>query len=174
MLYICTDYYETLMKKYLYILIMSLGFAACSTLTSAERAEREAKMAQAVEKAVAERHYKVEIDMMYPRNGRAMDVSSDFSLEVKGDTLISYLPYFGRAYSVPYGGGKGLNFMAPIREYKVEKERNGATAITIKTYNEEDDFLFRLEIFNNGKTSIDVTSREREPISYSGKMEEIG
>lgn len=157
-------------KKNIFILILSLSFAACSTLTSAERAEREAKIAQAVEKALAERHYMVEIDMMYPRNGRAMNVSPDYSLEVKGDTLTSYLPYFGRAYGVPYGGGKGLNFTAPIKDYQVAKERNGATAITIKVYNEEDDYLFRLVIFNNGSTSVDVISREREPISYSGNM----
>ena len=97
-------------------------------------------------------------------------MSPDFSLEVRGDTLVSYLPYFGRAYSLPYGGGKGLNFTAPISEYRTTKERNGATLITMKAINEEDVYLFRLEIFSNGSTTIDLRPRERESISYSGQM----
>lgn len=152
-------------------MVISFVVCACSTLTNAERAERDAKKAQAVEKALAERHYKVEINMMNPRRGRAVNVSPDFSLEVKGDTLVSYLPYFGRAFSVPYGGGKGLNFTAPISEYHSAKGRKGATLITMKAVNEEDVYSFRLEIFNNGSTSIDLTARERESISYSGQIE---
>ncbi len=158
------------MKKYL-IVLFTIAIAACSSLTSAEKAERDAKTAQTVEKALAERHYKVVISMMNPRRGRAVNVSPDFSLEVKGDTLVSYLPYFGRAYNVPYGGGKGLNFTAPISEYYSAKGRKGATLITMKAVNEEDVYSFRLEIFSNGSTSIDLTARERESISYSGQIE---
>ena len=161
----------TYMKKLLIIMIVSLAVCACSTLTSAERAEREAKTAQAVEKALTERQYTVDIQMMYPRRGKAVNVTSDYSLQVKGDTLVSYLPYFGRAYNVPYGGGKGLNFTAPISEYHTAKGRNGATMITMKVINEEDIYSFRLEIFSNGNTSIDLTARERESINYSGQME---
>lgn len=158
------------MKKYLTALF-AIAITACSSLTSAERAERDAKTAQAVEKALAERHYKVEVSMMNPRRGRSVNVSPDFSLEVKGDTLVSYLPYFGRVYNVPYGGGKGLNFTAPISEYHTAKGRNGATLITMKTINEEDAYSFRLEIFSDGSTSIDLTARERESVNYSGLME---
>ena len=158
------------MKRYL-IVLFTIALAACSSLTSAEKAERDAKTAQAVEKALVKRHYKVEISMMNPRRGRAVNVSPDFSLEVKGDTLVSYLPYFGRAYSVPYGGGKGLNFTAPISEYNSAKGRNGATLVKMKAVNEEDVYSFRLEIFTDGSTTIDLTAYEREPISYSGQME---
>ena len=158
------------MKKFL-IVLFTIALAACSSLTSAEKAERDEKTAQAVEKVLAERRYKVEISMMNPRRGGTVNVSPDFSLEVKGDTLVSYLPYFGRAYSVPYGGGKGLNFTAPISEYYSAKGRKGATLITMKAANEEDVYSFRLEIFTNGSTSIDLTARERESISYSGQME---
>lgn len=159
------------MKKMLFVMVMSLAVCACSSLTQAERAERDAKTALAVENALAERRYKVEISMMHPRRGSAVHVSRDFSLEVKGDTLVSYLPYFGRAYNVPYGGGKGLNFTAPISEYHTAKDHNGATLITMQAVNEEDIYSFRLLIFPNGSSSIDLTSREREPISYSGQME---
>lgn len=164
---------ETAMKKSIIVMMMALLMVACSTLTPAEKAERQAKVAQAVKKALSERHYKVGISMMYPPRGKAVNVSPDYSLEVKGDTLISYLPYFGRAYNVPYGGGKGLNFTAPISEYSSEKGRKGATQVTIKVTNEEDIYTYLLEIYDTGSTSVDVRSRERESIRYSGNMEGI-
>lgn len=158
------------MKKLL-IIAASLAVCACSTLTSAERAERETKTAQAVEKALGERQYTVDIQMMYPRRGKAVNVTSDYSLQVKGDTLVSYLPYFGRAYNVPYGGGKVLNFTAPIKEYQAMNGRKGNTQILIRVDSEEDILTYTLDIFSNGSTSIDVTARNRESISYSGQME---
>ncbi len=158
------------MKKYL-VILMAVMLAACSSLTPAEKAERRAKRAQAVEQALAARHYRVAVDMMYPRRGRAKNVSSDYGLEVKGDTLVSYLPYFGRAYSVPYGGGKGLNFTETFTEYHTNKLSNGATQVLIKVKNEEDVYQFILEIFDNGSASIEMNSRERESINYSGNME---
>ena len=157
------------MKKFLFILLTA-ALTACSSLTPAEKAERQARIAKAVEYALAERHYTVDIVMMYPTRGKAVNVAHDYSLEVRGDTLVSYLPYFGRAYSVPYGGGKGLNFTAPIMEYRSEKGRRGSTTISMKVRNEEDLYMFTLDVFDDGNTSIDVRPQEREPISYSGNM----
>ena len=157
-------------KKYLMVLL-AMMLVACSSLTPAEKAEKRAKRAQAVEQALAARHYRVSVNMMYPRNGKAKTVSSDYGLEVKGDTLVSYLPYFGRAYNVPYGGGKGLNFTETFTDYHSKKLSNGATQVLIKVKNEEDVYDFILEIFDNGSTSIDMNSRERESINYSGNIE---
>ena len=36
--------------------------------------------------------------------------------------------------------------------------------------NEEDTYLYMLDIFDNGSTTIDVRAKQREPISYSGEM----
>jgi hypothetical protein len=135
-------------------------------MTAAERAEK----ALAVERALASRHYVVDVQMMYPRSGRAVNVSSNYSLEIKGDTVVSYLPYFGRAYSIPYGGGKAFNFSAPIISYESASDQKGKTYVRLVTDNEEDVITFQLEIFDNGQTTIDVQAREREPITYSGEL----
>lgn len=136
-------------------------------MTSAERAER----ALAVENALATRHYAVSIQVMYPTRGGAVNVTPDFSLKVEGDTLVSYLPYFGRAYNVPPGGGKGLNFTAPIKRYEAAKDKKGRTHVLIVADNDEDVITYHLEIVDNGRASIDVRCRERESISYSGELE---
>ncbi len=155
-----------MMKKCLLILAV-LACVACSTLTPAEKAERAAFVASALN----DRHYKIDIQMMYPQRGPAKNVTGTYSLEVKGDSLISYLPYFGKAYQVPYGGGKGLNFIDTIEQYAATKDAKGRYQIAIGLTNEEDTYLYSLEVFDNGNATIDVRSKQREPISYSGMMQ---
>ena len=157
------------MKKLLTAMTVLVLMAACAT--SAERAERDAQMALAVNQALESRHYKVSVQSMHPRRGRMVNVTSDYSLEVLGDTLVSYLPYFGRAYNIPFNGGKGMNFTAPILRYEMQKDAKGRSYVMLVTDNKEDVLTYRLEIFSNGRTSIFVNAREREPISYEGRLD---
>ena len=156
------------MKNIWIALVASVMLAACAT--PAERAEREARVAVAVEQGLETQHYKVKVLMMYPRRGKAVNLTSDYALEVRGDTVVSYLPFFGRAYSVPYGGGKGFDFTGIISHYEMQKDGKGQTKILFKTDSGEDYITYRLEIFTNGRTFIDVQSQSREAISYSGEI----
>lgn len=160
------------MRKYVLTFLgvcMLLG-ALSGCASSAERAAAAAEHAQKVLSALADRHYKINITHMHPLRGGSRTVSS-FSLEVKGDTLISYLPYFGRVYWVPYGGGKGLNFMETISSYEEWEKKNGLRHIEIGLKNEEDTYLYTIEVFSNGSATIDVMARQREQISYTGEMD---
>lgn len=139
--------------------------------TAEERAARAAEQAKAVKAALQERNYQIAVNRMYPSRGASKIVSSGYSVEVRNDSLISYLPYFGRAYDVPYGGGNGLNFSAPIRNYKESQTKSDLRHIEIDVKNDEDTYLYTLDIFDNGSADINVRSRQREPISFSGQME---
>ena len=147
-------------------LVMLVGCA-----TAEERAARAAEQAKAVKAALQERNYQIAVNRMYPSRGASKIVSSGYTVEVRNDSLISYLPYFGRAYDVPYGGGNGLNFSAPIRNYKESQTKSDLRHIEIDVKNDEDTYLYILDIFDNGSTDINVRSRQREPISFSGQME---
>ena len=138
--------------------------------TSEERAARAAEQKKKVAAALTERKYEIAVDRMYPSRGSAKSVSYGYCVKVRNDSLISDLPYFGRAYSVPYGGGKGLNFSERIDSYHESLEKNGKRHIEISLKNEEDTYLYRIDVFDNGNSSIDVQARQREPISYSGNM----
>lgn len=138
--------------------------------TAEERAARAAEQALKVKTALTQRRYKIDVNRMYPMNGNSRNVSYGYSVEVRNDTLISYLPYFGRAYNVPYGGGKGFNFSEQIGSYHETQQSNGARLINIELKNEEDIYQYTIKVFDNGNSSIDVQSRQRDPISYSGEM----
>ena len=122
-------------------------------------------------KALEARDYKIAVNRMYPMKGSSRSVSYGYSVEVRNDSLISYLPYFGGAYNVPYGGGKGLNFSERIGSYRESQKNKGERQIEINVTNEEDTYIYLIKIFSNGNSSIDVTSRQRDHISYSGELE---
>ncbi len=161
------------MKKYQVSIVMALLAAVLlgGCATSEERAAQKAEQVKKVTAALNRRQYKIAIARMYPMNGPSKTVTYGYSVEVKNDSLFSYLPYFGRAYNVPYGGGKGLNFSAPIGSYQEEVAKNGKRRIEIGLTNEEDTYLYILEVFDNGSSTVSVMSRQREQISYSGDME---
>lgn len=158
-----------MMKNWIIFIVLAAALAGCAT--TAERMEREARTAAQVSEALASRHYTINVLMMYPQRGRAVNLTTNYSVEVKGDSLISYLPYFGRAYNVPYGGGKGLNFIAPITGYQTETDRKGITRVVLTSENEEDHYRYILEVSSSGDSYIQVQSRQRDFIRYSGRMD---
>ena len=163
-----------MMKKNSILSLVIAMFISCdvvfvSCATQEERAARKAEQAKMVTDALGARKYKIDITRMIPGKGPSRSVST-YSIEVRNDSLISYLPYIGRAYKVPYGGGNGLNFSAPISSYNETIKKNGRRDIEISVANNEDTYLYTLMVFDNGSSSLTVQSRQREQISYSGNM----
>ena len=120
------------------IVAAAMGLASCATarLTT----EEKNNLAQAIQTGISEKHFEMEIRMMNPQRGRSRNVSG-FSVEVKGDTLVSNLPFFGVVHSAPYGGGKGLNFESKINSYQTTQAKPDCTQLKIKTKNEEDNYV---------------------------------
>ncbi len=161
------------MNKLLFSILVSfvtlVVLSAC--ITPEERAARAAEQAAKVKAALSQRDFKISVDRMYTNRGGSKSLSYGYQVAVRNDSLISYLPYFGRAYNIPYGGGKGLNFSERISSYQESQGKNGLRVIDIDLQNEEDTYHYTLEVFDNGSSSITVMSRQRERISYSGEME---
>ena len=58
--------------------------------------------------------------------------------------------------------------LGPISNYEDEGFKKGKRMIRLRVKNEDDLLDYQLEVMDNGNTSIDVMSRKREGISYSG------
>ena len=159
------------MKRFLVSISCMAGVAlliGCGTTMNAEKAAEQAAM---VRNMLSERHYRIGVNFMYPFRGSSRSLTSDYFIEVRNDSLISHLPYFGEAYDLPYGGGQGLNFSERIGSYADYQKKKDEFVIEIGVKNSEDIFIYTINVFDNGRSSIDVRSRKRDPISFSGEME---
>lgn len=152
------------------LMLTALLLTACKSADGLSKAERKARTAQMVANALQNREFTIEVDWMRPLGGKPTHVNSNYGVKVKGDAVDSYLPYFGEAYNLPYGGGKGLNFEGEITDYAVTRKDGKQYLIEMKIVNDEDNFIYYIEVFDNGKASIDVISRNRDPISFDGEM----
>jgi len=125
----------------LFLAILMSGCAASKHTSKEEKAANEAKLRIAIEA----RSFIVEVDKALPMGGNARTLTSLYSLTIKGDEVKSYLPYFGRAYSVPYGGGEGLIFESTVTDYQMTFNKKGMAEITFKTRTKEDLFTYRFK-----------------------------
>jgi len=124
-----------------------------------------------LKEAIGNRDFKVDVNRAYPLSGRSINLTSPYALTVKGDSIKSYLPYFGRAYSIPYGGGEGLNFEGKINNYTVESGKKNATVITMDITSSDDRINYVVQIYPNGVASIYVTPQNRQAISFDGEVD---
>jgi hypothetical protein len=152
-------------------LSIALLFTACASnrMTRQEKAAKQALLAQEIINALNDRHYQIDVHNATPDGwGHIIHLTSLYSVTVSGDSIISYLPFFGRAYSVPYGGGSGLNFKGVIHRYEATVTRKGEHIIYMDVESEEDTYRYIISLFENGRASISVTPRRRSHISFDG------
>ncbi len=147
--------------------VTTLMTVSCSTLTTAQRQALQT----AVQDSLKSKHFTIDVNMMYPQRGAAENVTGNWSLEVKGDTLVSYLPYFGVVDYAPIGGGKGMNFTAPIEKYSMETDAKGQSMVRMKVKNDEERMEFQIEVQPEGQSYINVVFQRRDHISYSGTLD---
>ena len=144
---------------------------SCATSEAARKAKAEqlALTKAKIEEGLANRLYTIDIDRAQPQGPvGVINLTSPYSVTVDGDTLKSDLPFFGRAYSIPYGGGKGLRFKAPITGYFVDSTHRNRHIIYIDAVDTEDSYSYIITLFDGGNAAVSVTPRQRSHIEFTG------
>ncbi|MBQ8712032.1 MAG: DUF4251 domain-containing protein [Prevotella sp.] len=120
--------------------------------------------------AIATKRWHIDITSTNTLRYGSRSVTSDFYLELRGDTLRSYLPYLGDAHMPTMSPSIGLNFEEPVLTYKESKPKK-YTQIDIDVRTREDSYHYVIEIYDNGQAYIRVRSMNRDPISFDGTLE---
>ena|SRR5215471_3223073 len=140
-------------------------------LYSAGICAQQTKDTAVVKKMVADKHYVFKAETVMPMGGTTRHLSTDYDVKITKDTVQAYLPYFGRAYSAPIGQSEGgIIFLSKNFEYTVT-DKKGGWDITIKPKDVRDVQQLNFSIFNNGSTNLNVTSTNRQPISFGGHID---
>ncbi len=155
------------MKKTATLLLLGLFL-----LPAIAFAQEKDSLQQQIEKAVTGKAFTIEVNQATPQRGGLKTLTPDYEFSVRGDSAISYLPYFGVSHQAAYGDTEGgIKFRAPMNNYKVqfnEKKREYNISFSVK--GPKDNYNIRLNIFLNGTTYINITPGQSDNISYSGTM----
>lgn len=162
------------MKKSIGLFVMAVMMVSCASYTidgqKVTKEEYGQWMAQKVREGVENRQFVVVMKSMHPFRGPSQHLTTDYSFELYGDSVVSYLPYFGEVRMVPYGGGKGLNFIGRLSAYEAYEAKAGMYRVIMGVENDEEKYRYILEVFENGSSTLDVSSYNRDPISFTGGM----
>lgn len=154
------------------LFIFTTAFFACSPVQSQEKSQ--GMDAGRVSQLITGRNYVFQAQTVFPMRGRSRQIAGDgYDVYVSKDTVISFLPYFGRAYTAPMDPSQGgIQFTSTKFDYAEEDGKDGGWNITIKPTDVRDVQQFYLTVSKDGYASLQVTSTNRQPISFNGIIRE--
>lgn len=156
------------MKTIITSILISLLLVGCKTTEKLSKEETIAKIAEKVEN----RDYVFVAQRALPIGGKSISINFNYSLKVSNDTVASYLPYFGRAYTAPMSNDdNGIKFTSTDFEYSTSDKKNGVWDINIKTNDNQKRYRLSLSIGENGNASLNVQDTHRQAITFHGQIE---
>ncbi|UKT63149.1 DUF4251 domain-containing protein [Pedobacter mucosus] len=99
---------------------------------------------------------------------------SQYDVRVTKDSVIAYLPYYGRSFSAPYPGSDGgIKFTSKDFTYTETKNKKGAYTIQINTKDvKTENYRLTINISTNGYASLMASSVNKQPINFNGYLSE--
>jgi hypothetical protein len=168
---------KTLFKLFLAFAIIT-GSVHFSNAQSSKK-EKQAIKAAALRQMIDSSRYVFIANIAYPERGGERQLTSDYDLRVVKDSIIAFLPYFGRAYWGPDGPDVtegGIKFTSTIFSYITKRLKNGNWEISIKPKDKNindwrDVQQLTLNVTKDGYADLQVISTHRDPISFNGYIE---
>lgn len=158
-------------RIFLSMMVLAAGAAACST--PAATAELHKTERADVKAMVSAQNYVFVAQSAMPMRGRVRQLTPDYTLKVAKDSVVSTLPYFGRAYTAPMDPNKiGLEFTTRKFSYSQKDRNKGGWDITILPKDNRDVQQLFLTISEDGYGTLQVTSNNRQPITFNGYIKQ--
>jgi len=138
------------------------------------KAEKKELQIAEVNKLVESKNFVFDASTANPMTGRTVNLTSDYDMTIKNDSVFSYMPYYGVAYSgAAFGSSDSpMSFNKPIEGYTSETTKNGYL-VKFKVKNTNDVIDCTFHISETGSTSLSVSSINRQSINYSGDLVKI-
>ncbi len=114
-----------------------------------------------------------EAQSVMPLRGEYRNLTSAYDVNVTKDTLRSYLPYFGRAYSAIYNETTSvLDFRSTKFSYTVSPHKKNGWNIEIVPKDNPAIQRYFFTVYDNGSASLNVTCTSRDAISFNGIVQQ--
>ena len=131
------------------------------------------KDASVIQQAVETKNFIFKAESVSPQRGRMRQLTPEYDVVLRPDTIVSFLPYFGRAFTAPINPSEGgIKFTSTRFDYVVSQKKKGLWEITIRPKDVTDVRELYLTVFDNGRASLMVNSNNRETISFNGFVQE--
>lgn len=157
-------------KTYKSLLLLGL-FTIVGFYTSFGQSKDDKKQKEYTEihNLVNSKNYVFVAQTVLPIGGRSINLTSPYNLKVSGDTVVSDLPYFGRAFVAPIDPSEaGIQFTSTNFNYNLKERKKGGWDIAILPKDTKDVRQMTLNVTEGGYGTLQVISNNKQQISYNG------
>jgi hypothetical protein len=165
------------LKVFFTMMICVLSFNVSNAQPT--KADKKAAKIANIKRLITSNNYAFKANYVIPMSMSPRALTSDYDVTVNNGKLEVYLPYFGRAYSAPRDlNDGGIKLTTTDFDYNAVQNKKGGWDIIIKPKKTaintvKDVQVMRLNVADDGYASLQVTSINRQPISFNGYIEEI-
>lgn len=143
-----------------------------SMIAQDTKKQKQDEKEAAIKALVNAQRYSFEAQTALPLGMRGRQLTPGYELKVRKDTIEAYLPYFGRAYTATIGSNDGgIQFKTTDFKYTLTEAKKGGWNITIVPKNSGDTRQLTLYVSQAGYASLQVTSNNRQSISFNGYIQ---
>ncbi|GEO07672.1 DUF4251 domain-containing protein [Segetibacter aerophilus] len=145
--------------------LLSLQFAFAQ---ESKKDKKEEKIAE-IESLVQSKDFVFIAQNAYPATGRNINLTTTYAVRLSSDTVVTDLPYFGRAYVAPMNPSEGgIHFTSTKFSYITKERKKGGWDITILPNDTKDVRQMFLTVSQDGYATLQVLSNNRQNISFNG------
>lgn len=156
------------MKSHVVIwsLVVLIFTSACSSLKTAPEKVSE------ITNKIDNKDFTIRFNYANPIQMQQIALTSEYTLTIKGDSVIAFLPYYGVAYVAPFNSSEGgIKFASNMLNYSKSLNKKGdGWDIRFKINSSAYHYNLFLSVYQNGNSTLQVNSYERDPISFYGEM----
>lgn len=163
---------KSIMKHLHKIILYGIFLSIISGCITKKDLQNRQEKATAVKNMVNSQNFVFMAQFANPMGWRTITLNYNYEVSVSKDSVISYLPYFGRAYVAPMDptdpAETGIQFTSTDFSYQVANLKKGVWDVTIVPHNNRQTRNFTFNITESGYATLSVTSLNRQQISFNG------
>lgn len=154
------------------VLFFSLNFHGIAQEKTKKEVKTEKKLQKQkeIDALIQSKSFVFEAQKVMPQSGRMLILDyNTYFVKFTADNVVGDVPYFGRAFNVPYGSGGGIKFEGKPENVKIEKKKKSyIVKATVKGKDDTYDLMFT--VFYDGAATLSINSNNRASISYDGNI----
>lgn len=98
---------------------------------------------------------------------------SYYEVKITADSVIAFLPYYGRSFTAPINQTEGgVKFTSTKFEYKGKKGKKRGWNIIIEPKDVNEGYRLALDIGDEGYATLSLNSNSKQSITYQGYLKE--
>lgn len=155
-------------KKLIYTFLLSFTLLFSFTLASVFAQDINGAH---IKSMLASKNFIFRAQSAWPLQGTVVQLNAGFDSKVIGDSINTYLPYFGRTFNASYASQGGFNFVSTRFDYKLKEKVKGGWELEIRPTDTKEVTLMVYSVSTNGFATLQVLSNSRQAISFYGILE---